>query len=75
MRIVLLVLALAALARAQPQAADRLEFDVASIKPPNPAGDRGTNISTDGGTLKMHNATLRFCIAIAYGVQTLSVTW
>jgi uncharacterized protein (TIGR03435 family) len=63
MRFGLWVLALAALVRAQP------EFDVASIKPPNPAGDRGTNMSTDGGTLKMHNATLRFCVAIAYGAQ------
>jgi uncharacterized protein (TIGR03435 family) len=69
MRFGLFVLALAALVPAQPQAVDRPEFDVASIKPPNPAGDRGTNMSTDGGTLKMHNAILRFCIVIAYGVQ------
>jgi uncharacterized protein (TIGR03435 family) len=44
-------------------------FDVASIKPPNPRRDRGTNMSTDGGTLRMHNATLKFCIMAAYGVQ------
>ena len=55
--------------RAQSQPASRLEFEVASIKPPNPTGDRGTNMSTDGGTLRMHNATLKFCIIAAYGVQ------
>ena len=44
-------------------------FDVASIKPPNPNGDRGMNMSTEGGTVRMHNATLRFCIMTAYGVQ------
>jgi uncharacterized protein (TIGR03435 family) len=54
---------------AEPQAATRLEFEVASIRPPNPTGDRGTNMSTDGGTLRMHNATLKFCIVAAYGVQ------
>jgi len=47
----------------------RAEFDVASIRPPDPAGDRGTNMSTNGGTLRMHNATLKFCIIAAYGVQ------
>jgi len=56
-------------AQAQAQPATRLEFEVASIKPPNPTGDRGTNMSTDGGTLKMHNASLKFCILVAYGVQ------
>jgi uncharacterized protein (TIGR03435 family) len=47
----------------------RGEFDVASIRKPNPSGDRGTNMSTNGGTLIMHNATLQFCIIAAYGVQ------
>lgn len=42
---------------------------MASIRTPNPAGDRGTNMSTNGGTLRMHNATLKFCIVAAYGVQ------
>ncbi len=50
-------------------AAVRAEFDVASIRPPNLSGDRGTNMSTNGGTLRMHNATLKFCIIAAYGVQ------
>jgi len=54
---------------AQSQPTTRPEFDVASIKPPNPTGDRGTNMSTEGGTLRMHNATLRFCIMAAYSVQ------
>ena len=47
----------------------RAEFDVASIRPPNPNGDHGTNMSSNGGTLMMHNATLKFCINMAYGVQ------
>jgi uncharacterized protein (TIGR03435 family) len=56
-------------AQAQAHPMTRLEFEVASIKPPSPTGDRGTNMSTDGGTLKMHNASLKFCILVAYGVQ------
>lgn len=47
----------------------RPEFEVASIRPPSPSGDRGTNMSTTGGTLRLHNATLKFCIVVAYNVQ------
>lgn len=47
----------------------RAEFDVASIRRPNPSGDRGTNMSSNGGTVMLHNATLKFCIVAAYGVQ------
>jgi len=64
-----LVLVPAPQAQAQAHPTTRLEFEVASIKPPNPTGDRGTNMSTDGGTLRMHNASLKFCILVAYGVQ------
>jgi hypothetical protein len=65
-----LILAFVCLCRllAQPGAV-RAEFEVASIRPPNPAGDRGTNMSTNGGTLRMHNATLKFCLIAAYGIQ------
>jgi uncharacterized protein (TIGR03435 family) len=51
----------------------RLEFEVASIKAPNPTGDRGMNMSTEGDTLRMHNATLRFCVLVAYGVQDYEI--
>jgi uncharacterized protein (TIGR03435 family) len=54
---------------AQSPATGSLAFEVASIKTPNPTGDRGTNISTSNGMLKVHNATLRFCIMAAFGIQ------
>lgn len=56
-------------AHAQATPVPRVEFEVASIKPPNPKGDRGMNMNVEGGTLRMHNATLKFCIMSAYAVQ------
>jgi uncharacterized protein (TIGR03435 family) len=56
-------------AQAQSTPVPRVEFEVASIKPPNPKGDRGMNMNVEGDTLRMHNATLKFCIITAYAVQ------
>lgn len=49
--------------------AGRPQFEVATIRRPSPSGDRGTNMSTKGSEIRLHNATLKFCIIAAYGVQ------
>lgn len=56
------------------QSADRLEFDVASVKPSNPNSTSGTVINaTSGGRLQVRNATVKDLIETAYDVQSFQI--
>jgi uncharacterized protein (TIGR03435 family) len=59
-------------ARAQAQAADA--FEVASVKPGDPAEDRVMMQLTPGGGVRLVNVTLKSMITFAYNVQPAQVT-
>jgi uncharacterized protein (TIGR03435 family) len=69
-----LVLAAAAPAFAG-QASERLEFEVASIKPstPSPDGQIRSRMSGDSAGVHYQNVTLRDCIRVAYGVKDTQI--
>jgi bla regulator protein blaR1 len=62
---------LATLVRAQ--SADDGEFEVASVKPGDPAGNQVMMRFTPGGGVRLVNATLKAMITLAYGVQPAQV--
>lgn len=73
-----MVLLTAALLSAQP-APQRLEFEVASIKPTAPGGEMSFMGSKGPGRFDAQNVSLRMLVAEAYGVKTFEVygapTW
>src|SRR5690348_819493 len=69
---ILTIAFLAAAACAQSQAPDRIEFEVASIKPGDPLNPGSTMHSSPGG-IDMRNTTLRNCILNAYHLNPYQV--
>jgi uncharacterized protein (TIGR03435 family) len=57
------------------QPAEKLAFEVASIKPadPSPMGQMRINMSTDAGMLRYTNVSLKDCIRVAYRVKDFQV--
>jgi uncharacterized protein (TIGR03435 family) len=48
------------------------EFEVASVKP-NTSGERGSHMNSDGGRIRITNASMRGLITTAYGVREYQV--